>query len=36
MSSFGKAEAASNYLVAMEYLKHFGKMTQKPGDIHNL
>ena len=32
MSSFGKAEAASNYLVAMEYLKHFGKMTQKPGD----
>ena len=32
MTSFGKSETASNYLVAMEYLKHFGKMTQKPGD----
>jgi regulator of protease activity HflC (stomatin/prohibitin superfamily) len=31
-SAFGSSEVASNYLVAMEYLKRFGEMTQKNTD----
>lgn len=30
--AFGSPEVAANFLIAMEYLKRFGEMTQKPGD----
>lgn len=32
MAAFGKPDTASNYLIAMEYLKRFGEMTQKNSD----
>jgi regulator of protease activity HflC (stomatin/prohibitin superfamily) len=31
-NAFADSQVAANYLVAMEYLKRFGDMTQKPGD----
>ena len=31
-TSFGSSEVASNYLIAMEYLKRFGEMSQKNTD----